>query len=146
MKLSQIYVKVVEIYKVGKKIGIPDESIGKLEILQYGAFSKQLEHISFRIDMAKERGLFGRDFISLSRGNWKMCLEELNVMFNSIRNAGHQNSLNDLQTGKLLIQEVSFDKSKLIEVEMDLELVKVSGKENYFVQKTEMTKSGLIIN
>ena len=145
MNLELLYQKVVEIYNVGKKLGIPEDVIGKLDILEANFISNKLENVNFKLDMATEVGIRNR-FILISRLSnlLPMKLEELVVCFNNIRLNGNSQSFKDASIGKWKICEPSEDKTKLEEITMDLELVRVEGQKTFFVQKTEIYKSGLL--
>jgi len=145
MNLELLYQKVVEIYNVGKKMGIPEDVIGKLEIMEANYTSKKLENVNFKLLMATERGTSKRFiFIERMQNFTAMNLSQLVVCFNEIKANGNAALFKDSSIGKWKICEHSEDKTKLEEITMDLELVRVEGQKTFFVQKTEVYKSGLL--
>lgn len=145
MKLEEIYVKVQEVYLVARKMGLSDLQISLLDIMEANYVSKKVENVNFKLLMATERGTNGR-FILIQRlqSFSPMKLVDLVTCFNDIRANGNAALFKDEMIGKWKICEHSQDKTKLDEITMDLELVRVEGEKTYFVQKTEIYKSGLL--
>ena len=145
MTLETLYQKVVEIYNIGKKFNIPEDVIGKLEILEANYVSKKLENVNFTLTMATERGTSKRFVLIQRLSNLNpMNLEQIVVCFNDIRANGNAALFKDASIGKWKICEPSADRTKLEEITMDLELVRVEGQKTFFVQKTEVYNNGLL--
>lgn len=138
MKLSTVYDKILEIYKVGKKLNFTDKQISSMEILsnKKGILTPE----NFRL-------ILKEDFIEFEniKKDKAIKLSELVSMFNNIKTIGNSSGLKDLQIGKFDICKLNKEKTKKIEIFMDLEVLKIHGRESFFVLKTEITKSGIII-